>query len=136
MRTYAAFSLLALASGTAMAAPASPDISRGDVGFSSLPNSPDLSKGGDMAAFQSVPSAGDNEEPPSNDSLAGVLGGDDDKMATLSHGPSLGARSAIPYREYEKWLEQQRREFCWHWTSTVLTPRVVALLTIYFFTTN
>lgn len=107
MRTYAAFSLLALASGTAMAAPASPDISR-DVAFSSLPNSPDLSKGSDMAAFPSVTPAGDTEES-SEDPLAGVIG--NSKMENPDQQPSLSARSAIPYREYEKWLEQQRRKF-------------------------
>lgn len=107
MRTYATFSLLALASGTAMAAPASPDISR-DVAFSSLPNSPDLSKGSDMAAFPSVTPAGDTEEL-SEDPLAGVIG--NSKTDNSGQQPSLSARSAIPYREYEKWLEQQRREY-------------------------
>lgn len=104
MRTYAAFSLLALASSTAMAAPASPDMSR-DVALSSMPNSPDMAGSTDMTTFPSVTS-GDAEEV-SEDPLAGTL--DSEKLGDLGTSKLTG-RSAVPYREYEKWLEQQRRE--------------------------
>lgn len=107
MRTYAAFSLLALASGTAMAAPASPDLSR-DVGFSSMPNSPDLSGSNDMAAFPpsmaATPETEDTGEDPLGSSLSGT------KTADLAQKPALLGRAGVAYREYEKWVEHQKRE--------------------------
>jgi len=119
MRTYAAFSLLAIASGSVIAAPASPDLGR-DLGFSSIPNSPDLGRGAEMAAFPSMSSVRTEEaaepapesasgeapgarEPPSDGS---AQEGPSDK--TLAQRPVLAMRAGMAYRDYEKWLDAQK----------------------------
>lgn len=106
MRTYAAFSLLALASGTAMAAPTSPDLSR-DVGFSSMPNSPDMSGGSDMATFPSMAATPDSEDSGSDPLGSGLSG---TKNADLAKKPALLGRAGQALREYEKWVGHQKRK--------------------------
>lgn len=89
-----------------MAAPASPDLSR-DVGFSSMPNSPDLSGNNDMAAFPPPMASTTDTEDAGEDPLGSSLAGT--KTANLGHKPALLGRNAVAYRDYDKWVEYQKR---------------------------
>lgn len=85
MRSYtAAFGLLALASGTALAAPMSPDLGR-DVALPSspVPGTPDVN-GNDMTSFASLPK----------------VDYDDLDVEDMAKGNK--------YKEYEAWLQHQK----------------------------
>ena len=99
MRSYTAFTLLAVASSTVLSAPTSPDLSR-DLGFTtnSTPGTPDTSAG-DMTSFSTFPMH-DNEDFDTPFDAKKL----DTALQQEGSKPDMSR-----FKEYEAWLSSQKQ---------------------------
>ena len=98
MRSYTAFTLLAVAGSTVLSAPTSPDLGR-DLGLStsSAPGTPDTNAG-DMTSFSSLPML-------DYDDAAATF---DPKTSQSQLGEDSKPDVSGKFKEYEAWLSSQK----------------------------